>query len=795
MDGGSRKRGEERSAALLLFPHRGSRRRYDDGKSETSVNGVVHIYKGYDVATREFSAVESTGGGARCRIRSTGTFAVLDAERARELTPRGRKARAILAYLSSRRACRASREELIELLWGDRGEAQARASLRQSLLEIRQACGDLVEADRERVWIDEARLAPEEEDAGAGEAFANLNNITPECDAWLRSERDRRAGKAWDGLRREIEALLARDRGAEVTPLVERMRQIDPYNEDWVRLAMQAEFQGGHPAAIDRYFNDIEALLRQDLGVAPANETRALRDRLLAELTRAPAVIRESAVDLPAHQPIHLAPVSRRTVLAGGAVAVTAAAGVGVWMRFRPSSAVASNRIAVLPFANLSGDPSQAYFSDGLAEELRTALSRIPQLKIVARTSSEIVRDDDVRTAARKLGVGSIITGSVRRSPSTIRVDAQLIDGNDGIERWSEAYSRPAGDVFQVQADIAQKVASALRLQFSLGTEASLTIGGTINPTAHDLLLQADRDRNADNQASIERGLALLNAALALDPNYAEAYARKSFLLTVKAATYTQTAAASNRGQAEALATVNRSIAIAPRMAFGYSVRSVVHEQRLQFRLAWADARRALDLPGGDNVFVLGNYAYILSMIGRSEEALRLSDKVIALDPLNPGSYGDRAVYLYGARRYSESITTARRALQQAPSSDYSRFFLGDALLTDGKPAEAEAEYRKLAPAFYRRLLGEAVIAARAGRRSVALDKLRTMQARYGDVAHYQYGEIYAQLGLIKDAFRELELAWDVRDPGLARLRVDPFLDPIRADPRFAAFEQKLGFP
>src|SRR5690348_4370972 len=134
--------------------------------------------------------------------------------------------------------------------------------------------------------------------------------------------------------------------------------------------------------------------------------------------------------------------VDRRTAIAGGAVAAAAVAGVGGWTFLRSSPASASRSIAVLPFSNLSGDPAQAYFSDGIAEEIRSALTRIGGLKVVGRTSSEAVRKDDAATAAKKLGVSNILTGSVRQSPSTIRINAELIDGRSGIDKWSQGYDR-----------------------------------------------------------------------------------------------------------------------------------------------------------------------------------------------------------------------------------------------------------------------------------------------------------------------------------------------------------------
>ena len=744
------------------------------------------------------------GGVARWGLKPAGSFAVTDLVSQHDVTPRGRKAKAIIAYLSTQPGARIPREKLTDLLWGDRSEAQARASLRQALLEIRRSTGDLVQADRQNVWINVDSTSIDQDDEGI-ELFENLNHITAEFDEWLCGERERSRNDAGTELRHEVEKLLEGGRGPDALPLIEQMRSIDPYNEDALRLGMQAEFQAGHTAKIEQRFRETAELLSKDLGVLPAGETQALRDRLLGELMRVPEsdprqrslpqADKSFVHGSPDSGPTRITPpvIDRRLVLAGGAAAVVAA-GTGAWFVLKPRLAVASSRVAVLPFANLSGDSSQTYFSDGLAEELRTALSRIPALKVVARTSSEKVRNDDVKTAARKLSVGTIVTGSVRRSPSMIRVNAQLIDGNNGLELWSETYDRPAGDILQIQTDIAQNVAAALSIRLSPSTRATLTAGGTSNPTALDLVLQVERDSDSDSLTGIERRLALVNAALSLDPNYAEAYARKAALLMVRASVYERSAEASRRGLAQALAVVNRAIAIAPGMARGYTVRAHIYRNLLKIRPAWVDDKHAVSLPG-ENADVLDGYLYSLCTIGRPQEAVPLSEKLISLDPLGPGRYATSAYVQYCARHYAAAVVSARRSLQLAPSSDRTRGYLGYALLAQGKPKEAEAEFRKLEPTYYRRLVGEAMIAARAGQRSIALEKLRALQDLYADAAHYQYGQIYAQLGMTDEAFKEFELAWQVRDPGLASLRIDQFLDPIRRDPRFAALVRKLDFP
>ncbi|HEU5482200.1 MAG TPA: TIR domain-containing protein, partial [Sphingomicrobium sp.] len=291
--------------------------------------------------------------------------------------------------------------------------------------------------------------------------------------------------------------------------------------------------------------------------------------RYQAVLTAVRRILGDEATGT-APRPVVPAPVSRRAVVVVGAVAAVAAAGVGGWMLFDPDEANAGS-IAVLPFANLSGDPTQDYFSDGIAEELRSALSRIAGLKVVARTSSEAVRNDDAETAARKLDVANILTGSVRRSPSTIRVSAQLVDGEDGLELWSESFDRPLGDILQIQSGIAESVAQALSIRLAGADRNVLSLGGTGNPAAQDLFFQARPERLADTEADLHQGIALLDAAIALDPNFAEAHATKAIRLSILAGTYALDSAESRRGQAQALASANRAIAIAPRMARGYA--------------------------------------------------------------------------------------------------------------------------------------------------------------------------------------------------------------------------------
>ncbi|MDP1911059.1 MAG: hypothetical protein Q8K85_22385, partial [Hyphomicrobium sp.] len=385
-------------------------------------------------------------------------------------------------------------------------------------------------------------------------------------------------------------------------------------------------------------------------------------------------------VGLEPRSPSHSAtspPVARRPLLLGGAAAA-AAAGIGGWWWLKPNPANAGS-IAVLPFANLSGDPAQTYFSDGLAEELRSALSRIAGLKVVARTSSEIVRDADAKTAARKLAVANVLVGSVRRSPSTLRINAQLVDGNDGIERWSQSFDRPLGDILQIQTGIAESVAQALSIRLARTDRAALVLGGTANPAAQDLLFQALSGRLDDSESGAQSALALLDRAIALDPNFAEAHARKAVVLMILAGTYSHSAAEAKRGYAQALDSANRAVAVAPQYAPGHAARAAIFGNQLNIGGALDELVKADALPGSD-VATLRTYALILGQSGRHDEALRMVAQATNLDPLNPVSPEFQALVLYYARRYAEAVDYARRSLRLAPGRQRVRSILANAL-------------------------------------------------------------------------------------------------------------------
>lgn len=497
-----------------------------------------------------------------------------------------------------------------------------------------------------------------------------------------------------------------------------------------------------------------------------------------------------------AHHPAHhdRPGVSRRAVVAGGIGAGTiAVASAGGWLLLKPAPANAA-RIAVLPFANMSGDQGQAYFAEGIAEELRLALSRIG-LQVIGRNSCDAVKDLDIQAAAAKLHVANILTGSVRRSPETIRVNAQLVRGSDGVERWAQSYDRAPGDAIKIQSDIAANVAQALSIALGQAGRAALTLGGTADSVAHDLFLQARKRRHdATGPEAARKSLGLLDAALARDPNYADAYVAKAVEHNILGLYYPASPADREGQLAQAEAASRRAVTLAPKLGSAFAVLATNDLNRLDFAGSISHMRQALALsPEDPNVLTVA--PWISAWVGDGQEALRLADRLIALDPLNGAAYRQKSVVLLALRRYPQSIEAARRALELAPKGFTAHSWIGKSLTLLGQHAEARAEFQRMPAGFPFRLTGEAIVAARTGDAAGAERMMAQIRQLAGATYGFQYCQIYAQLGDVDRAFAELDNAIKAKDSGLIYLKRDPFLDPIRNDPRYAALLRQLNFP
>jgi len=507
----------------------------------------------------------------------------------------------------------------------------------------------------------------------------------------------------------------------------------------------------------------------------------------------------------PGTTPSRSPSVTRRTVLAATAgTALAGLAGFFAWRqglldRLGPAS---GNSVAVLPFVNLSGDSSQAYFSEGLSEEVRATLARNVRLLVMAETSSARFRDrkDDAVTIAAKLGVAFLLDGSVRRSGDVVRVAADLIDGRTGFSRWSQTFDRRMHDIFAVQSEIADTVATALAAQVEAHDEAAPVAtqdlsasGGTTNVAAFDAYLRgrALYDLSVD-EASERAALAQFDAAIAQDPRYAAAHAARARSLTAIANQYGEVGQLGGLYDA-AIESAQRAIALAPRLADAHSTLGfTLFQGRLDAHGAREPFARSLELGSGDAT-VLARYAQYSARTGRRTDAARAMQRALRLDPLNPLIYRAAGSIEYAARNYAASIPPLRKALAMNPKMSRARAAIGDAQMMLGSLVDARAAYAAEPLADFR-LAGLAIAEHKLGNAGAARVAMSKLVADLGDRVLYQQGQVHAQWGERQAAIDKLQRARSIGDSGLIYARNDPMLDPLRDDPRFAQLLRSIGF-
>ena len=489
--------------------------------------------------------------------------------------------------------------------------------------------------------------------------------------------------------------------------------------------------------------------------------------------------------------------IDRRTAIGGGMAALAVAGGLAAWKSGLLGSGPAGNSIAVLPFANLSGDPAQQYFSDGLAAEIRAQLSRNTLLEIAGQTSSNLFRDGgaDDRAIARKLGVAFLLSGTVQKIGDQLKVTTALIDGRDGKNAWSNVFERRLADVFAVQSAIAVAVAGELSATIGeqLDGKRGKQIGGTENLAAFDAYLRGrDLFESHVDEASGRAALAKFEQAIVLDPDYAAARASRSRSLAVIANQYVATAERKAL-YGEAVAEARRATELAPDFAYGFiALGYALFYGRLQAKEARAPYEQAARLGGGD-VDVLSRYAVYCARTGRFDAADTAIARAAALDPLNASMFKSAGNIKYAARAWPEAIDFARKALDINPKRSTLHGDIGNALLMMGDLAGAEAAFAQETSKLLA-LPGKAIVAHRRGQAAAADAAFAALVGELGDSGLYQQAQVLAQRGASDEAFAALDKARAEADAGLVYLLNDPLLDPIRPDPRFNNLLREFGF-
>lgn len=485
--------------------------------------------------------------------------------------------------------------------------------------------------------------------------------------------------------------------------------------------------------------------------------------------------------------------ISRRMLMAGGTVlAISSSAGVG-WYIWAPKE-FERVRVVVLPFSNLSDDPAQLYFVIGLADEIRSALTRAG-LEVVGRTSSEALSDASTKKIVKALGASHILTGSIRKSSSNVRVSAQLVEGKDGLEIWSRSYDSLAGEAIHIQTTIAEETARALSVAVGIVRD-TISLGGTDNFLAQEDLFQATAilRKLGTTKEALNAAIKLLESAVSRDPLFAKAWID----LGSKTALFAGLFAANNSDATNRLALAKRQIQrglnLAPKLAEGHAALAAIDDGQLAYRSSLNGYREALNLaPNSPGVLVAALNS--LPYIGSLQESQRHVSRLLSLDPLLPAAYNRQAVIFDLSRKLDDAIQAADMALRLAPQNVDARSWRSLFLIEKGLLQEALISAKSIPAGDYRKHVVKGLVAATARDPRTMRAEIDALRAQYGHYASYQFAQIHAQAGEEDAAIASLEKALQVKDPGIISALRDPFLFNLRSDKRFRRLLEKIGFP
>ncbi|MGH9778888.1 MAG: tetratricopeptide repeat protein, partial [Candidatus Acidiferrales bacterium] len=455
--------------------------------------------------------------------------------------------------------------------------------------------------------------------------------------------------------------------------------------------------------------------------------------------------------------------------------------------------------IAVLPLENLSADPEQEYFSDGMSEALITELSKISALKVISRTSAMRYKNTDkpMPQIARELGVDALVEGSVAREGDQVRITVQLIHGPTDKHLWAESYQRELRGVLALQSEVARAIAREIRVALTPDEAARLAAARPVNPEAYRHYLLGRREWDKRTREGFEKASHHFQRAIDLDPSYAQAYAGLADVYATQASWgVAPPSEAYPRARAEAL----KSLDLDDNLAEPYATLGLIKkEYDRDWKGAEQDFRRALELnPNYASAHLW--YGSLLSGSGRHDEAIAEVKLAERLDPLAPNISRWVGQALLHARRYDEAIRQLQKTMEMHPEFFPSSLQLAKAYAQLGRYEEAlaEAEKGKRLPEFepYYGVIGW--IHARAGRKAEAESLLRRLQElstqRYIDPG--AIATVYIGLGQNEEALTWLERAYEQRGSYLILyLKVDPVYDPLRGDPRFQDLLRRMNFP
>jgi TolB-like protein len=452
---------------------------------------------------------------------------------------------------------------------------------------------------------------------------------------------------------------------------------------------------------------------------------------------------------------------------------------------------VGEKSIAVLPFTDMSEKKDQEYFGDGMAEEIINLLAKVPDLKVIGRTSSFRFKEktDDLRKIGTTLGAAYVVEGSVRRSGNHVRVTAQLIDTRDGAHRWSETYDRDTSDVLKVQDEIAASLVRALQLE--VAPAIYLQSSSPRNSEAYDFYLRGLHASNRFDQRGFEEAVADFRHALELDPSLvsaAEGLAKTLERMTDWGYLVPKTGWEQARVAAEAALKLDSKSALAHAI-----LGNVYTKYDWDWPAAARELKTAVALAPNDPT-VLACAAMERLAVGQWDEGLRFLNSASTADPLDPDIHHVTGWFYVRLRRFADAESEYRRALEISPTYAWGHYFLGIALLTDGKAEAALDEMEKEAEVDAK-VAGLAIVYQALHRTKDADAALARLEAEYAGQDAKQITDYYAFRGQKDQAFKWLDRAYAQKDNGLYYIKGDPLMKNLEADPRYKAFLRKMNLP
>jgi TolB-like protein len=446
--------------------------------------------------------------------------------------------------------------------------------------------------------------------------------------------------------------------------------------------------------------------------------------------------------------------------------------------------------VAILPFENASGDPQQDYFADGMTQELIAELGQVSSLHVISKTSAMSYKGTakGLPEIARELAVEGIVDGSVLRQGNQVRLSARLVDARTGHPIWNRTYVRDRNDIPALEGQVAQAISDAASIQVSAQAQAQLARAHQVNAEAEDLYL---RGMLRLNEGDRENAAGFFRQSIQADPDLAQAHAALAncygWMGESGALAYEEAFLNQSREAAEAVALDDSLSEAHAELAYA----------AMNLNWDWATAakefRRALALnPSSASVYE--SYAGFLERTGDSTGAISEAERGRELDPVSLRALSDVGYAYYFSRRYDRAFSLLKRAQTQDENLHYDIFLLGNLYAEMGLYQKSIAEYLKLGDRPHALgHLGNAY--ARAGQVDAAhkvISELEKHVLRDGE-GRYEIALVYAGLGAKNEAFNWLSLAYRTHDKGLTYIEIDPCLDPLRSDPRFAALEQRVG--